>query len=238
MYSFAQRSDTEVVDEPLYAHFLRVSGAQHPLREECLAAQNANGEEVVRQEILGPAERPVLFFKQRAHHLVNLDLSFMHLTVNVFLTRDPEQMLPSLQRRIGHPTLRDTGLKRQCEILSMLEGWGQRPAVVESRSLLLDPPGTLRALCAHLEIPFDQSMLRWPCGPKAYDGVWASEWYRNAHRTTHFQPYRARTEPFPRKLDRLLDECRPYHAILVERSIGVHPAVKRRDGGTWRPSPL
>lgn len=236
MYSFAQRGDTEVVDEPLYAHFLRVSGAQHPLREECLAAQNANGEDVVRQEILGPAERPVLFFKQMAHHLVNLDLSFMRRTVNVFLTRDPERMLPSLQRRIGHPTLRDTGLKRQCEILSMLEGWGQRPAVVESRNLLLDPAGTLRALCAHLRIPFDRSMLRWPSGPKAYDGVWASEWYRNAHRTTHFQPYRARTEPFPGNLGPLLEECRPYYAILTGRSIGARPASTGRDDGTWPPS--
>ncbi len=27
MYSFAQRADTRVVDDPRYAHYLRVSGA-------------------------------------------------------------------------------------------------------------------------------------------------------------------------------------------------------------------
>ena len=30
MYSFAQRPDTIVFDEPLYAHYLRVTGIDHP----------------------------------------------------------------------------------------------------------------------------------------------------------------------------------------------------------------
>ena len=34
MYSFAQRPDTRVVDEPLYGHYLRVSGAEHPGDQE------------------------------------------------------------------------------------------------------------------------------------------------------------------------------------------------------------
>ncbi len=36
MYSFAQRTDTTVVDEPLYAHYLRVTGRDHPGREDVL----------------------------------------------------------------------------------------------------------------------------------------------------------------------------------------------------------
>ena len=34
MYSFAQRRDTKVFDEPLYAHYLSESKANHPGREE------------------------------------------------------------------------------------------------------------------------------------------------------------------------------------------------------------
>ncbi|RMF66572.1 MAG: sulfotransferase family protein, partial [Calditrichaeota bacterium] len=34
MYSFAQREDTRVVDEPLYGYYLKLSGADHPGREE------------------------------------------------------------------------------------------------------------------------------------------------------------------------------------------------------------
>ncbi|KAL0413438.1 UNVERIFIED_CONTAM: Branched-chain-amino-acid aminotransferase-like protein 2 [Sesamum radiatum] len=37
MYSFAQRDDTEVLDEPLYANFLRVTGAERPYREDFLS---------------------------------------------------------------------------------------------------------------------------------------------------------------------------------------------------------
>jgi len=73
MYSFAQRADTRVVDEPLYAHYLRVSGASHPGRDEVLRSQDADGERVVREVILGACDREVLFCKQMAHHLVELD---------------------------------------------------------------------------------------------------------------------------------------------------------------------
>ena len=53
MYSFAQRADTRVVDEPLYAHYLRVSGADHPGREDVLRSLDQDGERVVRDVILG-----------------------------------------------------------------------------------------------------------------------------------------------------------------------------------------
>ncbi|MGK7368639.1 MAG: hypothetical protein ACNS64_00385, partial [Candidatus Halalkalibacterium sp. M3_1C_030] len=38
MYSFAQRSDTKVIDEPFYAYYLRKTGKKHPGREEVLKA--------------------------------------------------------------------------------------------------------------------------------------------------------------------------------------------------------
>lgn len=39
MYAFAQRADTTVVDEPLYAHYLSTSDARryHPGAEEVIA---------------------------------------------------------------------------------------------------------------------------------------------------------------------------------------------------------
>ena len=225
MYSFAQRSDTAVIDEPLYAHFLRVSSAGHPLREACLRAQDSDGERVVREVILGAAGTGVVFFKQMAHHLVDLDLSFMRRTLNVFLTRDPVQMLPSLQSRIGPPTLRDTGFARQCELVTLLEGWGQRPAVLDSRQLLLDPEAALRALCEHLGLGFEPAMLRWPAGPKAFDGAWASHWYKSVHRSTGFQPYREKSGPFPKDLEPLLETCKPYYESLLKRAIGVRPGA-------------
>ncbi len=221
LYSFSQRSDTEAVDEPLYAHFLRVTGAPHPLREACLAAQDQDGERVVREQILGPRTAPVVFFKQMAHHLVDLDLSFMQQTRNIFLTRDPEQMLPSLQKQIESPTLRDTGFARQCELLSMLRDWGQTPIVLESTNLLRDPRLSLNVLCNKLGLDFEHAMLSWPAGPKRFDGVWAPRWYGNVHRSTGFEPYRPKRGPFPEQLRPLLEECRPYYAKLKDSAIQI-----------------
>ena len=34
MYAFAQRPDCEVVDEPLYAHYLQLTGASRPYRDQ------------------------------------------------------------------------------------------------------------------------------------------------------------------------------------------------------------
>ena len=49
MYAFAQRKDTTVVDEPLYAHYLSKtsSGAIHPMTKEILDQMENNGQKVV-----------------------------------------------------------------------------------------------------------------------------------------------------------------------------------------------
>ena len=40
MYSFAQREDTEMVDEALYTHYLLQSKANHPSRDKILELQD------------------------------------------------------------------------------------------------------------------------------------------------------------------------------------------------------
>ena len=64
-------------------------------------------------------------------------------------------------------------------------------------------------------------MLSWPAGPKEFDGAWAPHWYKNVHRSTGFQPYRAKRERFPEELRPLLTECRPYYSELLRRAIRV-----------------
>lgn len=219
LYAFAQRPDTRVVDEPLYAHYLRVSGANHPGREVVMAGQDQDGERVVRDVILGPCDRPVLFVKNMAHHLVDLDLGFLDETVNVILTRDPREMLPSLRHQIPEPALADTGLARQCELLDDLEARGQAVTVLDAREVLLDPEAVLRQLCARLGLAFDPGMLSWTPGARPEDGVWAPFWYHNIHSSTGFQPYRPKTEAFPAFLEPLLAECRPYYERLYGRAL-------------------
>ena len=219
MYSFAQRSDTRVVDEPLYGHFLRVTGTIHPGRDEVLANVNCDGSAVMH-ELLDQEDEPgrdVLFMKQMAHHLVDIDLGFMEKTTNIFLARNPEQMLPSLTIQIPHAGLSDTGLKMQWELFEEVASKGQKPAVIDSRELLVDAPGVLRQLCDHLDIGYTDDMLNWRAGPRNEDGVWAPFWYHAVHKSTGFSPYSHKSD-FPDHLVPLLEECAPWYEKLYERA--------------------
>ncbi len=219
MYSFAQRADTRVIDEPFYAHYLRVSGAEHPGRDQVLAAMDNDGDAVVRNVVLGPCDRSVLFMKQMAHHLVDLDLGFLEQTTHVLLVRDPADMLRSLVHQLPDPKLRDTGFAVQSELFERLIELGHDPPVLESRQLLLDPRGVLTQLCNRLGIDFDPAMLSWPAGARPEDGVWAPHWYHNVHRSQGFAPFVEKIGAFPKQLEPLLQECRPHYQKLFRSAL-------------------
>lgn len=219
MYSFRQRSDTVVFDEPLYGHYLKVSGAEHPGREEVLAAMDTNGERVVREVLLATSDKPIRFYKNMAHHLLGLERSFLSQLTNILLIRDPRDMLPSLSQQIPNPILRDTGLKEQVEILDAILKTKQTPVVIDSRELLNNPKAVLQEVCKRLDVPFEEAMLSWEAGAKNEDGVWAKHWYHNVHASTAFGKYEAKKEPFPKHLEPLLEESLPFYERLYEHAI-------------------
>jgi hypothetical protein len=221
MYSFHQRHDTTVVDEPLYAHYLARSGVDHPGREEVLATQDRDGEAVIRDVILGSVATPVFFIKNMAHHLRGLDWSFLAELRNVILTRHPAEVLPSLIRQVPDPDLEGTGLPVQVELLDYILDRGDDPLVVDSRLLLQDPPGVLGALCERSGIPFDEAMLSWAAGPIPEDGVWAPYWYDGVHRSTGFAPYSPKNEEVPDRLRPLLAQALPLYERLAAYSLAV-----------------
>jgi len=220
MYSFAQRDDIRVVDEPLYGHYLRVSGADHPGRDAIVASMNCDGAAVMRELLAQQQKNPSirLFQKHMAHHLVGLDLGFLRDTSNIFLIRNPRDMLPSLTMQLPHATLDDTGLKRQWQIYADLRAAGQTPAIVDSRELLLDPAGVLAKLCGHLGLDFDPRMLHWDAGPLPEDGIWAPHWYHVVHQSTGFAPYKSKSE-FPDNLLGLLSDCQPWYDKLHKNAL-------------------
>ena len=192
MYSWRQRPDTTVVDEPLYAHYLRVTGRKHPGDLEVMASQNTDGTSVIRDVMLDDYETPVVLFKQMAKHLVEIDRSFLSAFTNILLTRDPRDMLTSLQVRIPDATFDDTGYGELIQILDTVLDAGQEPIVIETSRLLADSAGVLGAVCERIGIPFDDSMLSWPAGPKPEDGVWAPHWYDGVWKSTGWNPYVAK----------------------------------------------
>src|SRR6476659_8516651 len=113
MYSFAQRPDTIVFDEPLYAHYLRVTGIDHPGKEEVIASQEQDGEKVVEKIILAEYNKPVVFFKQMTHHLIELNEAFLGKVYNIIFIRDPKQIITSYAQVRPHVTMQDIGMEKQ-----------------------------------------------------------------------------------------------------------------------------
>lgn len=221
MYSFAQRPDTLVYDEPLYAHYLSKSPAKdyHPGAQEVIDSQDNDGEKVIAHIVLGRQEKPVAFFKMMTHHLVQLKLSFLAETLNVILIRDPKEVLPSFVNQVKKPQLKDVGYKQSADLFEYLKSIGRQPLVLDARFTLLNPQTVLQKLCALLEISFFDSMLSWKAGPRKEDGVWAKHWYHNVHTSSGFMSYRAKKEPFPSELLNLLNQCEPYYEKLKQYAI-------------------
>ena len=224
MYSFAQRGDTAVVDEPFYACYLLKTGKEHPGREEVLEAQSTDPRQVLEELFTGFPDKPVLFIKNMAHHMGILDKSLFDDFRHIFLIRNPEEMLTSFVKTIPNPTLLDTGYKEQYEIFNYVSRDSDRePVVIDARELLMNPGRVLAETCRRVGIKFNPEMLTWKPGPIPEDGVWAKYWYENVHRSTGFRPYKTKSEKLPDRLKDLLEECRNYYDQLFEHAIKVKP---------------
>lgn len=220
MRSFSQRSDTRVVDEPLYGHYLKVTRAPHPGRDELIELLETDLSSVVRDVILGPCDRPVLFLKQMVHHLTEgVDLSFLDGCVNVMLIRDPAEVIASLVNQLPQPSIRDVGLDRQVELFRDLRAGGQEPPVIDAGILLRDPEGVLRQLCERVGIVWEPSMLSWPAGPAPEDGPWARYWYDSVQDSTGFVAYRKKDVNVPEHCHGLLELSRRFYEELFEHAL-------------------
>jgi hypothetical protein len=214
MYSFANRSDTAVVDEPLFGYFLKQTGAWRPSREEVLATMETDPQKVIDSLLEPSTDTPVFFMKHMANQLVDLNLDFLDSFQNVVLIRNPKDVLLSYSKQVEEPTLLDTAYKMQAALVDHFNEVGAPFIVLNARNVLLNPEGQLRALCDKLDIEFQISMLSWDAGPREEDGVWAKYWYDSVHESTGFGPYREKDEELPSNLNALYDECMEYYGEL------------------------
>lgn len=220
MYSFAQRSDTRVVDEPFYGYYLKLTGADHPGKEEIIARMETDQKNIV-EALLSFHEKPVLFIKNMAHHHIDIEERFYREVVNIFFIRDPMKIISSYAQVRSNPTMNDIGIKKIHELYHYVKQLGQQPPVIDSGELLKSPKRMLQQVCELIGIPFEESMLSWTAGPKPYDGVWAKYWYENVHRTTGFEPQATSNRQLPEHLLPLYEESLPYYQELFKQSIKV-----------------
>lgn len=220
MYSFAQRDDTKVFDEPFYAFYLKETGKEHPGRDEVLRSQPHDPQKVAMELFSKAPDTPVLFIKNMAHHMSLLDVNLLDDFTHIFLIREPEEMLTSFIKTIPEPTLRDTAYKEQYEIFAHVNRESEtEPVVIDSRELLLNPEQVLAEACRKVGLTFDPAMLSWEPGPIPEDGVWAKYWYNSVHQSTGFETYKPKDEEVPDRLNGLLEECRYYYEQMFEYAI-------------------
>lgn len=259
MYSFAQRDDITVFDEPLYAHWLaKYPHVYRPYREELLKAQDTNGNNVLKMLASAPTpEKPIAFAKHIVKQLIDTDKNLLlfgregsptgtnspspstpPVTIkNVFLIRDPLDMIASWDVKNGvHQegcTLEATSLPQMVLLFSEIRSLtGSPPIVVDSSLLKKYPREILTELCKRLEIPFQESQLSWPAGPKPdIDGLWAHLWYDSVHKSTGYGSGNGETsfesrKAFPPLTPEMLAvyrEAAPFYEIMRRHAIGVHP---------------
>ncbi len=215
MYSFAQRENTAVLDEPFYAHYLLNGNAAvtHPSEKKICATMERDEVKIV-ENIHKISEDKYVFIKGMAHHYLSDTPDFILKWNNIILIRHPENLLASFSKVIETPTIKDIGIKKASELFTYLDAKGKTPLVIDSDELLKDPPAYLKKICELLEISFTEKMLRWKKGGILEDGIWAKHWYKNVHNSEGFAIQKSSGQQMPKRLQPVLDEAQHYYAIL------------------------
>ena len=214
--AWGNRADTAVIDEALYAYYLKVTEKKHPVAEEVIA----NGETDWRQVVVAlttdttpsghKGTSQIIYQKQMTHHLLpEMDREWLACLTNCFLIRDPAEVIVSYLKKNDDPVLEDLGFVQQAEIFDWLRARTDSiPPVLDARDVLENPERILRLLCDAVGVEFHRAMLRWPPGLRATDGVWAKHWYGEVAQSTGFAPYRAPRAEVPERYREIAARCR------------------------------
>jgi len=214
MYSFAQRPDTIVVDEPLYASYLDRAPRrdEHPVWEKVIASQPTDLNKAIEQGMLAESQHEIRFIKNMAQHWRGFNPNLLEKFESILLFRHPALVARSFDKIVTTPTPEDLGYPMQLEICSALQERGLPILALDSSAVRNEPERELSSLCERLAINFDPAMLSWNPGPRPEDGVWAGEWYGNVHRSTGFLAEDSKPpelKELPESLHAVVSECIP-----------------------------
>jgi hypothetical protein len=183
MYAFGNRADFATWDEPFYAPYLAATGADHPMRDEIIAAHETDPMKVAQRCLdTIPAQKPHFYMKHMPHHMIaGFPLDWAKDCVNVHLIRHPARVIASYGAKRDEITLNDIGYVQQAALYDQVDG-----IVIDSSDIRAAPEAMLKRLCAVIDLPFDPEMLHWNAGRRAADGVWAKHWYSAVHQSMGF----------------------------------------------------
>lgn len=223
MYSFAQRLDFAVVDEPFYAPYLRHTGLDHPMRDAVLDSR-AEDAFAVEQSLLGPIPdgKPHVYHKHMCQHMIEgIPRGFMDQCVNVFLIRHPARVVASFAKGYPRVTVNDIGFWQQAELYDHVLARGDSAVVIDSADIRRNPEGMLRSLCDAVGLVWNPAMLGWTSGPKPYDGAWAPVWYKSLHQTTGFAGPEGELPDLSGDLLDVMQRALPFYEKMKSNALGL-----------------
>lgn len=222
MRSFGSRGDTFVSDEPFYGCFLKETAADHPMREEVIAAMDCDWHSVMASlRADAPDGSPVWYQKHMWHHMAG-PVGYAHFAgfTHAFLIREPERMIASYLRKRDTAAFEGFGMDRQADFFEReAQRLDHAPPVIDANDVLADPEGVLSSLCAALGIAWDPVMLSWAPGRRETDGPWAPHWYGAVEKSTSFGHPETGPVELPDDARRLAERCRPYYERLAAHRI-------------------
>jgi hypothetical protein len=222
MRSWGNRPDTFVVDEPLYAYYLKQTKLPHPIADEIIRTYETDWRKVVAW-LTGdvPEGKAVFYQKQMTHHLLpEIDRAWLQQVTNCFLIRHPQEVITSYIAKNDIPTLEDLGFVQQVEIFDYVrEKTGRVPPVLDAKDVQNDPRRLLGRLCDAVEIDFSEAMLSWPPGLRTTDGIWAQHWYKEVEHSTSFRPYQPKLASVPQQLAPIYRRCLECYERLFEHRL-------------------
>ncbi len=229
MYSFAQRKDCIVLDEPFYGYYLSAEKSRptHPSEKEIVASMDTNEQNVVNH-INSLSENSNVFVKGMAHHYLRENPRFILKWHNIILIRHPEKLLASFSKVIENPSVDDIGIKKASELFTFLTSEGKSPLVIDSDALLKNPSAYLKKICEIVNIPFAERMLGWKKGGITEDGVWAKHWYKNVHNSEGFALQKTSADPMPPELAPVLDTAMKFYTILRDHILKIETFKNRK----------
>jgi len=221
MYAFGNRADFDVVDEPFYAAYLVKTGLNHPMRDEIIASQPTDPDEVARN-LTGSntSDKPHFYQKHMTQHMVpGMPRDWMAKVKTVFLLRHPARVIASFSAKYENLTLEDIGFVQQSDLFGSVLQMGAAPIVIDSNDVRQNPEQQLKKLCAALDLDWDRAMLHWPQGGHAKDGVWAPHWYGAVHNSTGFAGPEGGLPNLSGHLAMLAEQAMPHYERLLTHKL-------------------
>lgn len=216
MRSWSSRKDTFVTDEPFYAHYLKKTQKNHPMKEQIINHYSSNYKEVVHYLTHKvPNQKSIWYQKHMAHHLIDLsEIKWIKKCQNCILLRHPKEVISSYIVKNNLQKVEELGYPQQYEIAKFLKKSNKRFRVIDSEDLLKNPSKVLSDWCESINIDFDKSMLQWEKGHHQNDGIWWKHWYDNVINTTGFQKYYKKDINIENQYDSIYNESMEYYNYL------------------------